>query len=85
MEPKILNLFKNLDNEKIMLCVQYVVATLALGIVVKMTSKSITQHQNINNFLILLKIKKKITNWDANRATVNLDKKVTKLELLQAS
>ena len=80
VRAKNLNLFKNLEKEKIMLCVQYVVATLALDMVVKMASTSITQHQNTNNFLILLKIKKKkLTNWGASRATANLDKKSNKI------
>ena len=79
---KNLNLFKNLEKEKIMFCVQYVVLTLALDMVVKMTSTNSTPKHK--QFFDSTQNKKNLSNWDASRPTANLDEKVTKSKLLFA-
>ena len=76
---KQLNLFKNLEKEKIMLCVQYVVSTLALVMVVKMTSASITQRLKHKRFLYSTQNKKKVNQLQCNYSNSQFRPKINKI------
>ena len=79
VRAKQLNLFKNLEKEKIMLCVQYVVSTLALVMVVKMTSASITQRPKHKSFLDSTQNKKKVNQLECSYSNSQFRPKINKI------